>query len=106
MQFMTKPKLAVDLHIDYKANPVNNTCSTNFLGLTLDSTLSWKKIDQISSKLYSACYIIRSLKSIISTKNLRIIYFSYAHSIIAYGINFWSTSPYNKSFFSNYRKEQ
>jgi hypothetical protein len=42
MQFMTKPKLAVDIHISYKATIISNTSSTNFLGLTLDSTLSWK----------------------------------------------------------------
>jgi hypothetical protein len=39
MQFMTKPKLAVDLHISYKAGIINNISSTNFLGLTLDRTL-------------------------------------------------------------------
>jgi len=89
IQFMAKLKLAVDIHISYKANLINNMYSTNFLGLTLDSTLSWKThIDQLSSKLNSACYIIRSLRAIISTKNFRTIYFSYVHSIIAYGIIF------------------
>jgi len=34
IQFMAKPKLAVDIHISCKVNPINNTCSTNFLGLT------------------------------------------------------------------------
>jgi hypothetical protein len=49
MQFKTKPKLAVDIHISY----INNiTSSTNFLGHNLDSTLSWKThIEQLSSKL-------------------------------------------------------
>jgi hypothetical protein len=67
MQFMAKPKLAVDIRISYKANLNNNTYSTNFLGLTLDSTLSWKAhIDQLSPKLNPAFYIIRSLRSVIS----------------------------------------
>jgi hypothetical protein len=97
---MAKSKLAVDVHISYKDNPINNTCSTNFLGLSLDSTVSWKThIDQLSSKLNSACYAIRSLKSVISTKNLRTIYFSYVHSIIAYGIIFWGNSPYSNNIF-------
>jgi hypothetical protein len=100
IQFIAKPKLAVDIHISYEANLINNTYSTNFLGLTLDSTLSWKKhIDQLSYKLNSACYVIRSLGSIISTKNLRKIYFSYVHSIIAYGIIFWSNLPYSNNIF-------
>ena len=100
MQFMAKPKLTVDIHVSCKVNPKNNTCGTNFLGLTLDNTLSWKThIDQLSTKLNSACYIIRSLRSVISMKNLREIYFSYVHSIIAYGIIFWGNSPYSNNIF-------
>jgi hypothetical protein len=87
MNFKTKSKLAVYIHNSHKVNPINNTHSTNFLGLTLDNTLSWEKhIDQLRCKLNSACYVIISLKSVISTKNLRIIYFSNVHSIISYGI--------------------
>jgi predicted membrane protein len=105
MQFMTKPKLAVDIHISYKADIINNTSSTNFLGLTLDSTLSRKThIEQLSFKLNSACYLIRSLRSIISTKNLRTIYFSYVHSIMTYGIIFWSSSPYSDNIFKLHKR--
>ena len=45
------------------------------------------------------CHVIRSLKSVISTKNSRTIYFSYAHSIIVYGIIFWGYSPYSNNIF-------
>jgi predicted membrane protein len=100
MQFMAKPKLTVNINIGYKVKPINNTCSKNFLGLTLDSTLSWKTyIDQLSPNLNSACYVIRSLKSVISMKSLRTIYFSYMHSIIAHGIIFWDNSPYSNYIF-------
>ena len=100
IQFMTKSKLAVDVHIVNKDNPINNICNKNFLVLTLDSTLSWKThTDQQNSKLNSACYIIRSLKSLISTKNLRTVYFSYVHSIVAYGIIFGGNSPYSNNIF-------
>jgi len=68
--------------------------------LTLDSTLSWKPhIDQRISKPNSACYVIRSLKSIISLENLRMIYFSSVHSIISYCIIFVHNSTYNNTFF-------
>ena len=100
MQFMTKPNLAVDIQFTYKADITNSTSSTNFLDLNLDSTLSWKShIDKLSSKLNSACYVIRTLRSIISAKNLRTIYFSYAHSIMTYGIIFWGSSPYSDNIF-------
>jgi hypothetical protein len=97
---MPKSKLEDAAHISYKDNPINITTCTNFLGLTLDSTLSWKThIDQLSSKLNAACYVIRPLKSVISIKNLRRIYFSYVHSIIAYGIIFWGNSPNSENIF-------
>jgi len=93
MHFTTKSKLAVDVHISHKINPIINTYSTNLLGLTMDSTLSWKThIDQLSTKLNSACYVIRSLKSVISTMNLRTIYFSYVHSVMTYSIIFCGNS--------------
>ena len=86
---MAKSKLVVIAHISCKGNPINITSCTNFLGLILGSTLCWKThINKLSSKSNAACYVIRPLKSVISIKNLRTIYFSYVHSIIAYGIIF------------------
>jgi len=100
IQFTAKHKPAVDLPIRYKDNLINNTYSTNFLGLTLDSTLSWKThVDQLSSKLNSACHIIRTLGPIISIENLLSIYFSYVHSVITYGIIFWGNSPNSNNIF-------
>jgi hypothetical protein len=82
------------------ADIINITSCTNFLGLNLDRTLSWKShIEQLSYKLNSACYLIRSLRSIIFAKNLRTIYFSYAHSIMMYGVIFWGSLPYSDNIF-------
>ena len=79
---------------------ISATNTTNFLGLSLDSSLSWKiHIEHLSSKLNSACYLIRSLRSVISRKNLRTIYFSYVHSIMVYGIIFWGSSPHSDIIF-------
>ena len=100
MHFVTKPNLAVDLQISYKADIISATNTTNFLGLSLDSSLSWKlHIEHLSSKLNSACYLIRSLRSVISRQNLRTIYFSYVHSIMVYGIIFWGSSPLSDIIF-------
>jgi len=58
-----------------------------------------RRREELGSKLNSACYVIRLLKTIISTKNLRTTYFAYVHSIITYGIVFWVSSPYSKNIF-------
>jgi hypothetical protein len=104
MQFMSKTNYAVDINIHYKTIQINNVYCTHFLGMTLDSTLSWKPhIDQLISKLNSICYVIRFLKSIISFENLRMIYFSSVDSIISYGIIFGATPP-TVILFLKYRR--
>jgi len=94
---MSKTSYAINVNINYKTNRINNVFYTKLLGLTLDSTLSWKPhMDQLISKLNSACYIIRS---IISLENLRMIYTSSVHSIISYNIIFWGNSTYSNTIF-------
>jgi len=63
------------------------------LGLIIDNSLSWKdQITAITSKLNKACYTIRLLKTFLPMGTLRTIYFSYAHSVLSYGIIFWGNS--------------
>ena len=40
-----------------------------------------------------------TLKTIISTKHLKTVYFAYVHSIITYGIVLWRSSPYSSNIF-------
>lgn len=57
--------------------------SIKFLGVTLDTCLSWEQhIDKLNSRLNSACAVIRRLKNTISLNCLRIYYF--AHVSINY----------------------
>jgi hypothetical protein len=63
MQFLTKTKQDINLHINFNNNQIERTFNTKFLGLTIDNTLSWKDyIDYILPKLSSASYAIRFLK--------------------------------------------
>jgi hypothetical protein len=95
-----KTNYAVNLNINYRTNQINNVYYTKFLGLTLYNTLSWKPhIDRFISKLNSECYVIKSLKSIISLENHRIICFTSVHSITSYCIIFWGKSTYSNTIF-------
>ena len=52
-------------------------------------TLSWKhQIDQLTSKLSSACHAVRNVRAIMSQETLRVIYFSYLRSIVTHSIIF------------------
>jgi hypothetical protein len=66
------------------------------LGLTTDTTLTWKHIGELTSKMNKACYAIRSIKPFMSLDVLRSTYFSYIHSIISYGIIFWGNSSHSE----------
>jgi len=100
MQFLSKTNYAINVNISHKTIQISNVCHTDSLGLTLDSALSWKPhINQLISKLNSACYVIGSLKSLIPLETLRMIYFSSVHTIISYSIIFLGNSSYSNSIF-------
>jgi len=71
---------------------ITNTTSTKFLGLKIDSTLTWKRTYYWVNTKNKACYAIRTVMFLNSPKILRTVYFSYFHSIISYGVIFWGNS--------------
>jgi len=74
--------------------------NTKFLGLTLDNSLSWRPhIDTIVPKLSSASFALRVLKPLLSWDTLKMVYFSYFHSIMTHGIIFWGTSHHSSIIF-------
>jgi hypothetical protein len=86
--------------ISHGNKKIANTCNTKFLGITLDNTLSWKThIDTIIPKLSSACFVIRSVKPFLSQESLKMLYYSYFHSIIMYGLIFWGNAYYSNTIF-------
>jgi hypothetical protein len=62
--------------------------------------VSWKNhIDELMVKLNKACYAIRSLKPFVSYESLKLIYYSYFHSVITYGIIFWGNYSHSNNIF-------
>ena len=93
MRFVTKNSS----HGNIKIVMVNNT---KFLGLALGNSLSWRThIDSIAPRVSSACFALRLLKPLLSWDTLRMVYFSYFHSIMTYGIIFWGTSRHSNIIF-------
>jgi len=95
IQFLITHKHEIQTQI-VNFNPlINNTTSTRFLGLKIDSTLTWREhITELTAKINKACYVIRTLMFLRSPEILRMVYFSYFHSIMSYGIIFWGNSPF------------
>jgi hypothetical protein len=67
--------------------------------------LHWKShVDQVISKLSTACYAIRTTKPIMSQDTLVMAYCAYFHSIMSYGIIFWGNSSYSINVFRLQKK--
>jgi hypothetical protein len=72
---------------------------SKFLGLIIDSTLSWKQhIDYVMKKISTACYALRNIKYFIPLDTLKLIYFAHIHSVISYGIIIWGGSSCNCNY--------
>ena len=88
------------LKLNYQGNYIRSSSHTKFLGLIIDDSLSWKAhIDQMMSKLNTACFVIRTIQAIMCTETLGMVYFAYIHSIMSYGIIFWGNQPYSEKIF-------
>jgi len=76
LQFRTNNKIENTLEIKYSNETILNVSSVKFLGLLVDDTLSWDQhINQLASKLRSACYAIWTLTPLLSKNAIRMLYF-------------------------------
>jgi hypothetical protein len=67
VQFQTTNSLTTQIDISYNNRYIVNNTNTRFLGITFDSSLSWKDhIDRLRVKLIKACYVIRFLRPLVS----------------------------------------
>jgi hypothetical protein len=103
--FMNKSIYTTDMCIKYDDKQTSNITNTKFLGLFTNYTLSWKThIEYIMPKLRSACYVTRSVKPHLSQNTLKMIHYSYFHSIMTYGLLFWGHSSDSVKIFRVQKK--
>ena len=100
VEFRTKNFYQVETIVRYEHKDISNSTETKLLGLIIGETLSWNQhIEQIATKLCSACYSLRNVKYIVPQSTLRTIYYACIHSILSYGIIFGGrSSNVNKLF--------
>jgi len=89
IQFTNKITCTSDIQIAYEDKHICTAIDTKFQGLFINNNLSWKThIECIKSKLSSACYAMRSVKPYVPINALKMIYCSYFHSVMTYGLLF------------------
>jgi hypothetical protein len=85
IQFATKTKMLNNFIINYNNKSINSTFCTKFLEIMVEGTLSWKDhVEILKKKLISV---------------LKVIYYSFFHLLMSYGIIFWGNSSYNYTIF-------
>jgi hypothetical protein len=93
------------MKIGYDDKLIPNVSHTKLRGMNIDSTLSWRNhIEELISKLSTACYVIRSIKPYMSHTTLIMVYYSLFLSIMNYGLIFWRNSSYSCKIFRLQKK--
>lgn len=76
--------------------------NVKFLGVCVDSLLNWKsELLALESSVSSSCYALRSLRDILNTDELKMVYHALIESKFRYSIQFWGQSyeyNINKAF--------
>jgi hypothetical protein len=85
--------------IKYRNAQINSTQCTDFLGVMLDLTLSWKgHISKTIKKLNSACFAIRSLKVFLTINDLKLYILLMSTLLSHMELPFWRMAPIAKMF--------
>jgi len=91
IRFTNKSTCTSDIQITYEDKQISIVNETKFLGLFINNNLSWKThLECIKNKLSSACCAVRSVKPFLTINTLKMIYYSYFHSVMPYGLLFCS----------------
>ena len=100
LQFLTHNLTKSDIMITHNGHVISETEQFKFLGVHIDSKLSWKAhVQDLVPKLNSAIFTIRTISEISDFSTRKVVYFAYFHSLMTYGIVFWGNSPDAKRIF-------
>lgn len=93
MQFRTQNKESVNTSIQIGDQHIIECNETKFLGLHINSNLTWTShIQNVSSKISSGCFLIKRLRQITSQSTVLLVYYAHMYSHMQYGVVFWGFS--------------
>lgn len=93
------------LDIQYKNKKIDEIKVTKFLGLNIDSHLTWKpQIEHLCKKLSQLSYALYMLSKVTGQSALLTVYHAFVASTLRYGIIFWGNSTdKDKAFIAQKR---
>ena len=79
--------------VSYNSSKVDYVNFLKLLGVYIDNNMKWKtQNENLSKKLSSAVFLLRSLQNKLDKDTLKIVYHSNFHSHLKYGVSFWGQS--------------
>jgi len=105
VHFTTNRNVSINLKIGFSNNFITNSSYAKFLGVTMNNPLSWNNhTDSLVKKLSMAFYTIRNTKTYMSVLSLKVIYCTFFHLAMSYGIIFWGNSLHSSIIFRIQKK--
>lgn len=100
IQFCLRGKKEHNLNIYCNNELVPQVDEVKYLGLIIDSGLTWNPhTDSLCDRLSSACFALSRLRPSLHPTNVRKAYFGYFHALLTYGIELWATSANRDRIF-------
>lgn len=105
MTFRYKNSKPAPLNIHFDNETIKETDSTKFLGIHIDSTLSWTThIGNVCNKLNQYAYALYLLRKVANMQTLLTAYHAFAGATIKYGILFWGNATEKEAAFKAQKK--
>lgn len=103
--FHNRQKAVADLRLKINNQSIVNSECVKFLGLDIDNNMTWNHhCNHICSKLSSILYQFRSLKNVLTTRQLVNLYYAQVDSRLRYGVCFWGDSSRSSQVFIAQKK--
>ena len=78
------------LAVSINGDPLEQVCSTKYLGVTVDNTLSWdSQCDNLCFKLAGKIAVLRRIRSFVKTETLKLLYEKTIQPVMDYACSVW-----------------
>lgn len=93
------------LNINYRGKNIDEIQTKKFLGIHIDSNLSWKThVAYVCTKLNQFSYALYMLRKVANERALLSAYNAFVHSTLTYGVVVWANSAEKQSAFKAQKK--
>ncbi|KAF9802939.1 hypothetical protein SFRURICE_015536, partial [Spodoptera frugiperda] len=90
----------VDTNINYDGQIIEKVNSAKFLGILIDSQLTWKpQAENICKRLSTAAFMLHNLSKKVDTPTVLLAYHGLVMSVLRFGLIFWGNCSERESIF-------